>query len=159
MKINILYSLLIISMIFASCKSKRPAGLFKAELEISTSQDYCGGAPPSPEIMRDIVAPRIHNNKKIYFVIKNEDDKVVSEQEFTTDSKGRISVYLAPGMYHVYLNSVEQRKQIVDSMEAVFRECSADFMNQAPGQFHIFADMEQKLNLHTMCNPCLPPAP
>ncbi|HWY12597.1 MAG TPA: hypothetical protein VN026_14790 [Bacteroidia bacterium] len=66
-------------------------------LELTQEQKYCGGAKPSPEILKQYEKPLIYANKKLIIVsAKGKIDSV------KTDSKGVLKLKLKPGLYKLY---------------------------------------------------------
>lgn len=156
---HLLTVIIIIATLLGACKSKKKDGEFAVELEVYTSSDYCGGAAPTDEIMKELTKSSLFTNGTLYFVLRNDEGGAVKEFTVNTNAKGKFKIYLTPGMYDIYLKSKDDRKKVVESVEENFRECTGIFMEQAPGHVHVWSDVKQKIDLHTMCNPCLPPAP
>jgi len=69
--------------------------------------EYCGGAEPDPEQMKEMNKPRPFANKKCY--IRKGKTNYVKEPivaSFTSDSAGGFMIYLPPGDYCI----VDSRK-------------------------------------------------
>ena len=62
-------------------------------------------------------------------------------------------------MYEIFLLSAEQKKLQIMNLDEKFRSCSTIFYDQPQAYLHAWQKGEQKVDIHSKCNPCLPPAP
>lgn len=144
---------------FTSCKSKKPGNLLHLNLDFTLSKDYCGGAMPEPEILKEITAPTVYENGKVVFVLRNDEGIVQKELEFTTGKNGKLEVDLEAGNYDVYNHTQSEFKKMMKDMDENTRICSEAHFLQPLIKLNVFEEAKQKINLHVICNPCLPPAP
>lgn len=101
---------------------------------VSFTEDYCGGAEPDPEIMKEMRKPHNFKNKKIY-IKAGEKNTVSSKIIFagTTDSVGIIELRLKPGKYILvderkcdrkfYAQILENHEKPTATRMAVNKEC------------------------------------
>lgn len=141
------------------CKAKKIAGAHQLSLTISSTNEYCGGAAPSEEMLKEMSTPKVLPNATVYFVKRNDEGVNTEEFAFTTDGKGRISLQLMPGHYYVYNMSQKQLNESVVNMTPEIKECTLAFLHQSAFDFPVFEDIDSKIIFHIRCNPCLPPAP
>jgi len=66
-------------------------------LELKQDQKYCGGAKPSPEILKQYEKPLLYADKKLIIVSAN--GKIDSTK---TNPKGILKIKLKPGSYKLY---------------------------------------------------------
>jgi len=148
-----------LAALFTQCNSKKNSKNAKVVMELTISSDYCGGAAPSEEMLKEMNSAKPYVSGKFYVVQKNDEGILLSETEHITNAEGKLTLKIKKGMYQIYLFSSEQRKKLVSNMDAKFRSCSTIFYEQAQGQLHAWQKGKQQINLHVKCNPCLPPAP
>jgi hypothetical protein len=158
MKIQLLL-LVSIATLFFQCKSKKNSENVKVSIELTVKNDYCGGAAPSEEMLKEMNDSKPFINSKFYLVLKNEAGVVIAETEQTTDENGKLSLNIKKGMYEIYQNSIDQRKKLIENIDEKFRSCSSIYYEQPQAFLHAWTKGPQKIEMHLKCNPCLPPAP
>lgn len=164
MKKNTIYTLtLLLSTCLLSmlpgCKAKKVEGMHALDLVFMSSQEYCGGAAPSEEMLKELSTPKAMPNTTIYLVIRNDEGNTKEEFAYTTDGKGKIHLNLKPEHYYVYTMSQKQIDEEVAKMSEEYRDCTRQHIHQSAFDFPVYADMDTKIVIHQRCNPCLPPAP
>jgi hypothetical protein len=146
-------------LIVAGCKSKPKKG-FKVELLMKETKDYCGGAPPSEEMMKEMMTPKPIENRNIYLMRFDENGTELNEIELKTNELGQITTLLEAGSYNIfYLSKKEQQQIIADLEEEGLKECFKNFFSLPKAAIQVNGDVEKTIIMHDMCNPCLPPAP
>lgn len=158
MKIRFLYLCLII-LFLPHCKSKKNSETAKVTIEFTISRDYCGGAAPSEEMLKELTSVKPFISSKFYLVQRNDEGILLSETEHNTDNQGKLTLKIKKGMYEIYMYSAEQRKNLTANIDEKYRACSAIYYEQPQGQLHAWQKGIQKVNIHVKCNPCIPPAP
>jgi hypothetical protein len=146
-------------VLFTNCKSKKISENVKLDLIFTMSSDYCGGAAPTEEILESITSSKPFINGTFYLVLKNDGGTILSETMHKTDEKGKLTLNLKKGMYEIFLLSAEQKKLQIMNLDEKFRSCSTIFYDQPQAYLHAWQKGEQKVDIHSKCNPCLPPAP
>lgn len=158
MKLQLLF-LSLIATFLIQCKSKKNNEIVKITIEMTITKDYCGGAAPSEEMLKELTSSKPLLNEKFYIVLKDEAGILLSETVHTTDETGKLTLKIKKGMYGIYLKSAAERKKIVENMEEKYRYCGAIFNDLPLGYLHAWDKGLQKVNVHIKCNPCYPPAP
>jgi hypothetical protein len=145
LRLIVIFSLSWTVLFLTGCKSKKVAGTHELNLTFSSSQEYCGGAAPSEEMLKELSTPKILPNTTVYFVKRNDEGNTIEEIPYTTDN--------------IYSMSQKQLEEMVSKMDEQATECTRQHMHQSAFDFPVFEDIEAKIVIHTRCNPCLPPAP
>jgi hypothetical protein len=159
LRLIVIFSLSWTVLFLTGCKSKKVAGTHELNLTFSSSQEYCGGAAPSEEMLKELSTPKILPNTTVYFVKRNDEGNTIEEIPYTTDNKGKLKINLIPHHYYIYSMSQKQLEEMVSKMDDQATECTRQHMHQSAFDFPVFEDIEAKIVIHTRCNPCLPPAP
>jgi hypothetical protein len=160
---KILIALLATSTLFA-CKSAKKGNSVK--FEIAVTSDYCGGAAPSDELIKELKTPKpytgvlyIHNDTQ------REDDGI--KLKF---NKGTATVTgLNPGQYFGFMDkkidfksdptvvAVRPKKR---SDTIIDTNCLEEHNTTPNYTFSLEESTTQKSDtIHKRCNPCIPPAP
>lgn len=136
---------------------------------VTETNDYCGGARPSDEILTQLATPRPLVNKKIY-IKKGEvnafDSKVILV--LTSDSKGNFHAKLRPGKYLVvdstkkdpaYYNLLlKTYKNQTANYLAIDTVCLKEWFLKPAGVFEV-TPVETKnisINFHKACSEAIP---
>jgi hypothetical protein len=111
-------------------KSKKPAPR-KASVTINITQttSYCGGAPPSEDMLQKLQTPQALNGVTFYIIKGNKVKPGVKPiATFTTDDFGKATVRLAPGNYSVI--SAEQLKSFAPKQDTQYDHWDKDCLYQ-----------------------------
>ncbi len=110
---------------------------------------YCGGARPDKQVLQTLKKSRPYANRQI--VIKSEQvDRVL---RLKTDNKGAISFEAPAGTYQLFL------AEKIDYSGEPFNRLACEKWKSTPDVVFSTNQQSDTLNLHKICNPCLPPAP
>jgi hypothetical protein len=155
-------TILIIGVILtiASCAGKKiiePEGiLFSANY----TEEYCGGAPPSDELIESLMTPKPYSDSIYLHQSAKRDDEGV---KFAFNKNGQKDIIgLVNGEYFVFLNAKRSREYYQNTVDnnLIDPNCMYDF-NQMIIEKIVVSDTTTVIgfNIHKMCNPCEPPKP
>lgn len=151
--LRVLFLVLISGLV--SCGVFRQSGL--VTLEITQTDDYCGGAVPPEEILEEMRTPRPMPEQTIYISQVRKNSLIALNVV-----EGKATAELKPGKYEVRTHSPED----VEAFLLKFRvgedmtQCYRDWMGKVVAEFEISKDLSMvKFNVHKTCDPCAPPPP
>jgi hypothetical protein len=126
--------------------------LKKVQVRIEYTNNYCGGAKPSPDVLE--------KSKKQYplslWTLKLEEEGSGKTILVKTDGKGKFAKEIPVGTYYVYLTS-KINKKLKTNVNVKCKKMMAKNYGKlviAKGQAS-----EYSLVLHFGCDPCAPPKP
>ncbi len=135
-------SLLLILIAYTAAAQK------KVKVHVTFTNQYCGGARPTPEIEKEVNTP--HNLHDVHLIIKGK-----KHCKAATDSLGNFSLPLKPGKYKFYLSYHKN-----DAHEANYDPTCKKMKDMSFGELTVEkGKMEYETNLHFPCNPCELPKP
>jgi hypothetical protein len=140
---------------FTRHRSKGAIATTHIAAQLNYTQAYCGGAPPPPQLLKNLATPAPYANQKLYFYKNNTD--IIDAPIITTvmtDEKGNFVVNLPRGNYAVRTRPNELQKMYAAANAAACREfCNkADFVINTNKPAAEYA-------MSLQCNPCEPPRP
>lgn len=120
--------------------------------KVTFANHYCGGAPPSDEIIEAHKTQFKMSNSTI--MLKNT--KTKKSFMITTDNQGKFVSEIEPGIYDYYMT-----KSYNKSMGASFNASCPRWLNTCFGQINIKEGKTEgyKIVFEFLCNPCEPPRP
>ncbi|NNJ56687.1 MAG: hypothetical protein HKP14_11160 [Bacteroidia bacterium] len=141
-----------------ACKTNRATK--NLTFEITTSQDYCGGAHPTDELVEDMLKPKPYTGT-IYIhqsSVREDEGIQLQIEEGKANSSG-----LSTGTYYLYLTpklNDPVTETNVSPKEQKRTECNLMHNKKSLSSFTI----EEKStnvsrNLHIICDPCMDPLP
>lgn len=125
---------------------------------VTSTEDYCGGARPSDEMLQDLSTPKPFANKVIYVkmgTVNKNSNKTV--KKLTTDANGRFSVMLSPGNTYYFIEEWKAKVFVTpkNTRELVWdipclrkRYASPDFVIKLKKG----ANPEVQINYHQNCS-------
>ena len=118
---------------------------------MTSTQAYCGGAPPIDEILEELATPKVMSNTALYFY--NEDDALVLST--TSDAHGVVLDSLPKGQYFIR----KAIKTVPSNNASELDLCLQNWEQRVLDSFTVFSDTSLTTNVYLDCNPCYPPAP
>lgn len=93
----------LITILFLSFPEKQPVvEKYSVEGRITTSSNYCGGAAPDPEMLRELQTPRGFSGKQLYIRKgKTNDLSMPIVDTIIADAEGHFSIQLPKGTYTI----------------------------------------------------------
>lgn len=120
----------------------------KVKIHVTFTNQYCGGAAPTDEILESYNKPQNLSD----FIILIEGKK---HFKVKTDSTGTVKVALKAGIYKVYLT-----KKTNEKLYTNYNPGCEKMLHNPYGKLQIESvKKEYELNLHFSCNPCELPKP
>jgi len=102
MKLKLIVLALLIYSISFFAQKKKPDVYFMVRGKITQTSDFCGGARPSDEVMQDMQKARLYAGKTLYIRKgKSNDLRQPIVMKFLSDSAGRFTIMLKPGVYSI----------------------------------------------------------
>lgn len=140
-----------------ACKSKKIKNAI--QFEITTTQDYCGGAAPPDELIEDLRTPKPYTGSLyIHQNATREDDGIVVEvANGTCSSEG-----LVEGTYYVYLDPKMPEISRANLSPINIQKADCNLQHNRKPLATIALDNSTALvtqNLHIICDPCMEPRP
>lgn len=159
--------LIVLGGSLASCKSRK-SDMVRFELSVSTTEQYCGGAMPSEEILKELETPKVLKDSTVYLASPGMAMEEV--QPIKLDKSGKARLKLGPGMYELYYYNipVEVQHQHPDVGEDAQQEserlanppCPPDWKLMLSAQFEVIPGQKNiDVNIHRICDPCEEPRP
>ena len=149
--------LLSLTIALIACKSKKVKS--SIQFEITTTEDYCGGAYPPDELVEDLRTPKAYTgNVYLHSSVIREDDGIMIEVVDGKCSKegfveGTYFLYLSPKMLEVVKESLSPTNQ--ERADCNFKE-----NRKALATIALLKNSTViKQNLHKVCDPCMGPRP
>lgn len=107
---------------------------------LTESFQYCGGAPPPEEMLKELNTPKPLGNYQLFLRLKINDILQPIYKSVTTDSLGRFSFKLAPGKYSVvdikkkdtsvFNQTMEKYKSETDQTAAIDVNCFITYISK-----------------------------
>jgi len=115
----------------------------KVKIHITFTNQYCGGARPTPEIEAGYNTPKDFHD--VHVILKGK-----MHFKIKTDSLGHFSAALKSGKYQIYLTKLKNEAHFTNYNPACKQMLQASY-----GELLIEKDItEYEINLHFPCNPC-----
>ena len=153
-KIIILISL---TVALITCKSKKVKS--SIQFEITTTEDYCGGAYPPDELVEDLRTPKVYTGK-VYLhnsVIREDDGIVIDVVDGKCSKEGFVEgtyfLFLSPKMLKVATETLSPANQ--ERADCNIKEKRKELATTALLKNRTII----KQNLHKVCDPCMEPRP
>ncbi|MBX7241206.1 MAG: hypothetical protein K1X92_05600 [Bacteroidia bacterium] len=130
--------------------------------KVLITQDYCGGAAPSPEVLQSLKTEQAYANQIICIKKWKEDFSAEPVlQEITTNENGVFSTTLPIGKYALFIK--EKTQDFSKGIMAKFGntpKCKT-WQNTPDLTLEVTKKSKklQTFRFHIKCNPCLPPRP
>lgn len=123
------------------------------------SEEYCGGAPPSDEMVEEMEREKPFANQTLHIYTLG-----LGEGEYfklKTDDNGQVKKRLKPGRYLVYPITKEAYDKLIESTtDRHLKECYRAHYVAPIAAFDIVkGDEEAQFIYRKMCNPCEEPRP
>lgn len=170
----ILFSLFILFSSAAICKKDKKTFMIQGQL--TTTESWCGGMRPTPEIEKNLRIPKALPNTKIYIrkgTVNDPKSKII--QTVTSDANGNFSVKLPAGKYVIVDEKKKDRKYAEELLKkfeketqnysAIDKNCLEEWLKTPDFTFEIDANgtlknMDTlKVNYHLPCSfrsvPCV----
>ena len=169
MKVLFLPLLCLALLSFNQPKTEKKAKKVSFSGTLTETNDYCGGARPSDEILTQLGTPRPLANKKIYIKkgeVNTFDNKVILV--LTSDSKGNFHAKLRPGKYLVvdstkkdpayYNQLLKTYKNQTANYLAIDSLCLKEWYVKPTGVFEVSATEKKSItvNFHKACSEAIP---
>jgi len=151
------YFFIIILFIAMSCKSNKTTSNddsnLDASLTIFMSQNYCGGAAPSEEIIESLRKPKLMPNKDLYLV--KSGSQIASAIKVRTDEKSSLNINLSAGDYQLFF----PEKITSKSSRPIYEKVCKQWKETPNGTFSISKEKtSQEITITKTCNGCNDPA-
>lgn len=184
MKLKLGFVLLSVGILFSACKSKKNAlhsSSDKQTLQVQITEQPCGGAMPTDEILEQMVRPHPYSNEVIYISVMESPMKVSNEKEYQLDKAGMTEISLDTGLYLIsFMPLAESASEAPDQKKKDEKEMGADAdqnpeEDSAPTekelcerQWKFMSAFPLKIKkgqtaylsvINKECNPCEPPKP
>lgn len=114
---------------------------------ITSTSQYCGGAPPPKEYLDALNTPQPLANKKLYLRRDTQDIRKPMLYTLTTNDSGRVSIRLKAGKYVVvdetkkdmalYHTLCEKYKEKTNKTGPIDPKCLMDYMSTADFGFEV----------------------
>jgi hypothetical protein len=144
--------LAILAVSISACASKKKGESntnMDITLNITMTSSYCGGTPPSEDMLMKLKESKKYSSKSIHISSKNsltEDMK-----EVKSDANGKAVIALDKGIYFVFLpKKVSAKHSGNDRSED---DCNK-WKNTPNGTFTIGDDNSISFNIHETCDGC-----
>jgi hypothetical protein len=120
----------------------------KVKLHVTFTNNYCGGARPTPEIETKYNTPKDLS----HFVLYIGHEKKKGGTKAVTDSLGNCNSALKPGDYYIQVLEIRDKNLFTN-----FTPSCKKMRTMKYAQLHIEeGKKEYEVNLHFPCNPCQP---
>lgn len=120
----------------------------KIKVHLTYTNNYCGGARPTPEIEAKTKIPQ--NFHDVHIILKGK-----MHCKAKTDSLGYFSLPLKPGIYKIHLTKLKNEAHFT-----TYDPSCEKMLNASYGELIVEkGKTEFEVNLHFPCNPCEPPRP
>jgi len=132
-------------------------------LSVMVTQEYCGGAAPSEEVLKDLMDARPLSNAKIYIAKSGAESDHV--HEYKLDKNGKVNIAFEGTDYRVYYyNPVEIHKEMEEANSKEpnntngqdgVDDCLPAWKLLIASDLHIEEDQnEYNVHMHIICDPC-----
>jgi hypothetical protein len=146
------YALIILCFTLFSAQKCSDAEKVDVDIQLTSTQSYCGGAEPPEDLLVEYKTPKPFNGQTVYLF--NSDEVSVGNIDAKTDSNYQMR--LKPGSYTVHLVPKLIDFSLIESED---ERCYAAYKQRIISSFKIAADTSMVVNLHFGCDPCSPPPP
>ncbi len=153
-KIIVLISL---TVALIACKSKKVKS--SIQFEITTTEDYCGGAYPPDELVEDLRTPKVYTGK-VYLhnsVIREDDGIVIDVVDGKCSKEGFVE-----GTYFLFLSPkmLKLAKETLSPANQERADCNFKENRKVLATIALLKNSTIiQQNLHKVCDPCLEPRP
>lgn len=133
--------------------------LYEVTIDVTQTSDYCGGARPTDEILKELNTPKPLSNTKIFIWEGeiNDIDKPIL-YELTTDANGKINKQLPAGDYSVVFSDKKDQSTFNDLLEkygeptddfgAIDKNCLEEYFKKPALTFSISTYSTKKFNIN-----------
>lgn len=158
------------------CKSRKgnKSDSTEVTLQINYTEQYCGGAEPTQEMMEEMNSMRPYSNQEVYISKFISMGQFAEEQKVKLDKGGMISLSLDTGKYVVsFYQLVEEVEEVDGEPEAPApnpsgqadpafnkKQCEKQWKHMMATPLVITKAKQQYIvPMEKQCNPCEPPRP
>lgn len=150
------FSLFLIGFLF-SCNPQTLTNKTLAEIEvkliIQITADYCGGANPPEQLLKNLKTPQQLRNTEV--IIRNSAKDF--QEVLKTDAQGEINKSLPAGEYLLFFPEKINAEPIE---KAINKDYCLEWKETPDATFEVSFDQNTfNLQLHRTCNPCELPRP
>ncbi len=152
-----LLTLLILPLL--SCSQKVSSSEKNANHQVSVAgtlyftENYCGGARPTPEMLAKHSTPKVLPNTTLKLSLVG--DSSSRHYNLISDKEGKFSIKLSPGTYTIYMTDKYEKKLLVE-----YDPACKKWAELSIGQLVVKEESNQNANMelhvHFQCNPCQP---
>lgn len=151
-----IFTILIVIVIF-SCNPKTLKNNALEELElkltIEYTSDYCGGAYPPEEMIKNLKTLKPFRNTELILLNASKDFK----ETVKTDDQGQINKSFPSGKYEIFFPN---KINATPANRAISEERCLEWKKTPDALFELSAEQTSfNLQMHKSCNPCEPPRP
>ena len=149
--------LLLLGFVTSTALAQKTMGM-KISGKVTQTSSYCGGAAPSEEMLRQYEQPTPYAGKVFYVRKGNTNDlKQPVVLKFKSDSSGKFSFRLAPGVYSIIqeeqVKALNLKKYVSNSEVSVDQTCLKTWWKK-PYQVLVIKDKEVKDLNFNFYHPC-----
>jgi len=90
-------------LIIADCSISVAQSSVLVKGSVTSTQDYCGGAAPSPEILKELASEKPLANKVIYIRIYSKNKKALNFKQVKTNAEGKFELKLQVGQTYYFV--------------------------------------------------------
>jgi len=119
---------------------------------VTFTNQYCGGARPSEQLLAEYATPQNFVNTTIYLK-KKKGGKVI--YKIVTDKNGKFKKCIKPGKYYLYMSKYYNKKLRLNFNP----KCAMAWTSYGEVEVLNHAKKLYTLNLGFGCDPCSPPRP
>lgn len=162
------FSLIVLISILCSCSSiknnenkdvEEQVKLHDVTFRITQTSNYCGGARPTDEILKELNTPKPLSNKKIFIregEVNDIDQPIL--YELTSDAEGKIDTQLPVGSYNVvfsnkkdrstFENLLQKYEKPTDNFGAIDKDCLTDYFKRPAFTFTISTNSKNDFDIN-----------
>ena len=158
------------------CKSRKgnKSDATEVTLQVNYTEQYCGGAEPSEEMMEEMNSMRPYSNQEVYISKFIGMGQFADEKKVKLDKAGMISLSLDTGKYVVsFYQLIEEEVELEDGNQEVApdptgqpnpefnkKQCEKQWIQMMATPLVIKkAKLQYMIPMEKQCNPCEPPRP
>lgn len=161
MQKNLFLILLALSVTASSCFLRKKKTKDATTLRFLKMEEYCGGAAPPPDMMKEMMTPKPFGESTFYLYLMDADPKM-EPLVVKTNKKGEATMVIPPGHYTIMLfprTELEERI-MAKEFEGIDQSCLREHFMQGVHDIPIPEGMTDiEIPVLIRCNPCMPPKP